>query len=338
MLSNTEVTEERGSDIMLVKQRENSILLAQLEALDRRLSAHHSLKEKVQTDWRMRKSGVRGEKEIEFPLRFLDEQDYLILHNLRLHDQNGLFQMDTLILCERFILILEVKIWSGTILFGENGQVTRIDAENKEEGFPNPIPQAKLQQHCLLKWINNHGQSHIPIDFFVVISFPSTIIKSISPEHPIPEKVVHNNQLFFRIEALDQVYTSQQVEMDQLRQLARKLVQAHVPENANVMEKYGIHAGELIKGVFCPECGAVSMSRKVGKWFCVKCHHQSVDAHLPALNDYKLLISNRISNRGARDFLQVGSPYIESTFYKREDSPMLVKRMLVCMRFPNRMR
>jgi len=52
------------------------------------------------------------------------------------------------------------------------------------------------------------------------------------------------------------------------------------------------------------------MSRKVGKWFCVKCHHQSVDAHLPALNDYKLLISNRISNRGARDFLQVGSPYI----------------------------
>ena len=126
--------------------------------------------------------------------------------------------------------------------------------------------------------------------------------------------------------------------MDQLRQLAGKLVQAHVPENANVMEKYGIHAGELTKGVFCPECSAVPMSRKVGKWFCVKCHHQSVDAHLPALNDYKLLISNRISNRGARDFLQVGSPYIESTFYKREDSPMLVKRMLVCMRFPNRMR
>jgi len=109
MLSNTEVTEEKGSDIMLIKQRENSMLLAQLESLDRRLSAHHNLKEKVQTGWRMRKSGVRGEKEIEFPLRFLDEQGYLILHNLKLYDQNGFFQIDTLILCERFILILAVK-------------------------------------------------------------------------------------------------------------------------------------------------------------------------------------------------------------------------------------
>src|SRR5699024_8023563 len=152
---------------------------------------------------------------------------------LRLHDQNGLFQMDTLILCERFILILAVKTWSGTILVGENGQGTRMDAENKEEGFPNPIPQAKLQQHRLQKWLNSHGKSHTPINFFVVISFPSTIIKSISTEHPISEKVVHNNQLFFRIEAMEQIYTSQQVEMDQLRQLARKLVQAHVPENAN---------------------------------------------------------------------------------------------------------
>src|SRR5690625_1966596 len=124
--------------------------------------------------------------------------------------------MDTLILCEKFILNLEVKNWSGTILFGENGQVTRTDDANKEEGFPNPTPQAKLQQHRLQNWLNNHGQSHIPIDFFVVISFPSTIIKSISPENPIPEKVVHNNQLFFRVESLEPVYTSKQVELDQL--------------------------------------------------------------------------------------------------------------------------
>src|SRR5699024_1534189 len=136
--------------------------------------------------------------------------------------------------------------WSGTMLFGANGQVTRTDAANKEEGYPNPILKAKLQQLRPQKWMTNHGQSHIPIDFFVVISFPSNIIKSISPENPIPEKVVHNNQLFFRVESLEQVYTSKQVEMDQLMQLARKLVQAHVPENANVMEKYGIHAGELI--------------------------------------------------------------------------------------------
>lgn len=305
---------------MLIKQRENSMLLAQLEALARRLPAHHNVKEKVQTDLRMRRSGVRGEKEIEFPLRFLDEQDYLILHNLRLQDQNGFFQIDTLILCERFILILEVKNWSGTLLFGENGQVIRIDAKNKEEGFPNPLPQAKLQQHRLQKWLNNHGQPHTHIDFFVVISFPSTIIKSISPEHPIPEKVVHNNQLFFRIEEMEQIYPSKQVEKGQLMQLAEKLVKAHVPENVNVMKKYGIPAGELIKGIFCPECGALPMNRKSYRWWhCVKCHHQSAEAHLQALYDYKLLISNKISNREAREFLQVGSATVIKYLLQKEN-------------------
>src|SRR5690625_1331963 len=169
----------------------------------------------------MRKSGVRGEKEIEYSLRFLNDREYLILHDLRLRDQNGFFQIDTLILCEKYLLILEVKNWSGTIVFWENGQVTRMDAEQKEEGFPNPIPQAKLQQRRLQNWLNNHGLINIPIDYFVVISFPSTIIKSSSPEHSIPKKVVHNHQLFFRIEALDKIYLSKVSEMGQLIKLAR---------------------------------------------------------------------------------------------------------------------
>lgn len=182
---------------MIIKKRGKSLLIEQLTALDSRLPVHHNIKETVQADLRMRKSGVRGEKEIEYSLRFLNDREYLILHDLRLRDQNGFFQIDTLILCERYILILEVKNWSGTILFGENGQVTRVDAEQKEEGFPNPISQAKLQQRRLQNWLNNHSLINIPIDYFIVISFPSTIIKSSSPEHSIPEKIVHNHQLFF---------------------------------------------------------------------------------------------------------------------------------------------
>jgi ribosomal protein L37AE/L43A len=256
----------------------------------------------------MQKSGRRGEMEVMFPLRFLDEQDYLILHDLRLQDQRGFFQIDTLILCEKFILILEVKNWSGTIMFGENGQVTRVNPENMEEGFPNPILQAKLQQHRLQKWLSNHGCSDIPIDFLVVISFPSTIIKSLSPEQPIPDNVVHNNQLLFRIQELEQLYHSRQLGMDQLMKLSHLLADAHVPEKTTVMERFGIAADELIKGVFCPQCGAVPMGRKLKKWwYCTKCHHQSADAHLPALQEYKLLFSKSISNGEARKFLRVDS-------------------------------
>jgi len=76
---------------MIIKQRGNSLLIEQLTALNRRLPVHHNTKETVQADLRMRKSGIRGEKEIEYPLRFLNDREYLILHDLRLRDQNGFF-------------------------------------------------------------------------------------------------------------------------------------------------------------------------------------------------------------------------------------------------------
>ena len=96
---------------MIVKERGFSLELMRMEALDRRLYSNHKMKAKVQLDLKRWRSGIRGEKEIEYPLRFLDEQRYLILHDLRLSDENGYFQIDTLILSESYILILEVKNW-----------------------------------------------------------------------------------------------------------------------------------------------------------------------------------------------------------------------------------
>src|SRR5690625_5330014 len=105
-----------------------------------------------------------------------NDREYLILHDLRLRDQNGFFQIDTLILCEKYLLILEVKNWSGTIVFGENGQVTRMDAEQKEEGFPNPINKEKLQQRRLQNWLNNYGLINIPIYNLLIIIIPTYIL------------------------------------------------------------------------------------------------------------------------------------------------------------------
>src|SRR5699024_3590196 len=102
-------------------------------------------------------------------------------------------------------------------------------------------------------------------------------------------------------------------------QLAGKLVKAHVPENVNALERYGVSKDELIKGVLCPDCGAVPKIRKARKLFCAKCNHQSVDAHLLTLRDYRVLISNRISNREARDFLRIESPEVAKKLLQKEN-------------------
>ncbi|MFA1822686.1 nuclease-related domain-containing protein [Virgibacillus oceani] len=152
----------------------------------------------MEKDLRIKRAEVKGEKEVDYPLGFLNKEKFLILHNLRLIDENVFFQTDTLLLHEKFFLILEVKNWYGTILFDRDGQVIRIGDDGTEEGFNNPIPQAKLQVYGLQKWLRLQGIENVNIYYFVATSFPNTILQSVSLNYPVPEKVIHNHQLFLK--------------------------------------------------------------------------------------------------------------------------------------------
>lgn len=301
---------------MIVKKRGKTLEMMRLDALLRRLPESHYKKGTVQNDYKKKISELRGEREVDYPLGFLDDKDYLILHNVRLADVNGYFQIDTLILTEKYILILEVKNWYGTILFGENGQVTRVGDDQKEEGFANPIPQVKTQLHRLQKWIRSRGLPAIPIKFFVVISYPSTIIKSTSPNNIIPNEVIHNSQLFFQIEELSSKLPPSRLRMNQLINLSEQITRCHVPPTENILGKYNLSMDDLIKGVVCPSCMGIPMIRAKRKWFCNKCNHSSVNAHLIALNDYKLLIGDIITNRDSRSFLLIESSHVAKRLLK----------------------
>lgn len=213
--------------------------------------------------------------------------------------------MDTLLLTENVIIVIEVKNWQGTTIFGENGQVTRRTLDARVEGFQNPISQVKTQVYRLQKWLQNHHFPHIPIEYFVVISSPSTIIESSSSTADIPNEVIHNNELLFRIQELEEKYNTKFISRDQLNRAAYLLKDKHVPPLRNMLKYYNISADDLIKGVFCPECGTSPMERKKHQWFCSKCGYYSREAHDAALNDYLLIVSDKITNREARIFLMV---------------------------------
>src|SRR5690625_2908231 len=145
-----------------MKYREEPTDLYQLQALERRVHDGNLKKEIIVSDLRRKVTEINGLTAVDFPLKFIDDNT-LILHNIRLSDENGFFQMDVLLLVQKCIVILEIKNWYGTILFSEHGQVIRLNKQNKEEGFPNPILQAKLQQYRLRKWLRNKGLSDISI-------------------------------------------------------------------------------------------------------------------------------------------------------------------------------
>src|SRR5690625_70138 len=167
--------------ITIIKERDKQNEMMRLDAIYRRTPVHHPEKENMLIDIKIKQSEVNGERQVDYPLGFLDEQKYLVLHNVSLPDDNGFFQMDTLLLADCLYLVIEVKNWQGTVIFGENGQVTRRTPDGREEGFDNPISQVKTQAYRLQKWFENNNFTMRPIEYVVVISHPKTIITTSSP-------------------------------------------------------------------------------------------------------------------------------------------------------------
>ncbi|GAA0607138.1 nuclease-related domain-containing protein [Virgibacillus siamensis] len=295
---------------MILKPLVKSRYIFQLEALDRRVSELHPQKERIGNKLRNELTGFRGEQALTFPLSLLPEADYGIIHNPRLGDSNDkFFEIDVLLLAQSNILLLESKNWYGTLLFDEDKQVIRIGDTGVEEGLPNPIPQVKLQAYRLRKWLNKHGFPQIPILHFVVISYPTTIIKPMFPHQSIPEEVIHSNLLHQNIQRLNKQYQTSILDKGVINKLTSLIMEKHTDPEIDVLHKFHVAENELIHGVFCPNCHAVPMVLENGNWHCGSCNHSSKDAHLSSLTDRKLLIGNSITNREAREFLLVNSPY-----------------------------
>lgn len=295
---------------MNVIELEDDIMLNKLIALYRRTPTEHPKKVNVHTDFVKEMTKKKGERTVHFPLRFINKEKVNIIHSTRLLDENGFFQLDTLLLTRFFALILEVKNWYGTLLFDRSGQVIRIGDNQIEEGFPNPISQLYLQKFRLQRWFSNLGVNNLPIVGFVVISFPSTILKTEPPSIDIQKEIIRSEQLPVKINQLFDHYIDKVITSEAIGDISTKIIQAHKPRNEDVLLKYEISVKDLRKGVICDQCSVNSMMKRHKYWRCNNCKFQSETVYLEALNDYRLLIGNKLKNEDIRKFLLIDSPYI----------------------------
>lgn len=256
-------------------------------------------------------------------MKSLPETDSIILHNPRLPSYDDHFEIDSLLLSPRYFLLMEAKNWYGTLYFDAEKQVIRVGDDGREEGLPNPILQVKLQQHRFRKWLHSHDSPPIPILYFVVISFPSTIVKPLYSHTPIPHEVTNSRNLLFNIQELNRMYSELVVNHKTLEQVSDSIVSDHTPRLVNVLQKFSIDKSELLTGIPCPTCAAFPMIKQHSKWLCSNCQYTVKDAHLSALYDYKLLISDHISNGEARSFLHIDSPYAAKRLLQKGEFPAI---------------
>ncbi|TCN26538.1 nuclease-related domain-containing protein [Mesobacillus foraminis] len=291
---------------MIIKPLQIPMILESLEALKNRLMTDHPKTTVVQAEWAKRNAGYIGEKNVYYFLSTLEETSYLIFHDLRLANGEHFFQIDFLILTSRFALIIETKNISGTLLFDDQGQLIRT-MNNKEEGFPDPIAQAQYHKRSLQKWLDAHHFPPLPIDYVVVISQPSSIIKVERNQPEIRRRIQPVSSLPEFIQRLENLCKQDQLDAKTLKKLSKLFLKLHCPIQIDILNEFALTEKDIATGVQCPHCRAIPMIPLKAFWKCSSYGTHSRDAHTQAVQDYFLLISPNLTNSRLRQFLHITS-------------------------------
>lgn len=295
---------------LIAKDWALSIRIQKLQALVTRISPLHPIYPEVTAELSNRMAGFRGEVSLRYHLSQLSDSKYYIFHGLRLLYKKYYFQIDNLLLCSAFGLILEVKNMSGELRFEKNfNQMIQTKKEHSSRKT-NPILQAKVQAIKFKKWLKEHNCPEIPIYYLFVNSNPNTIIISEPGNERNNQFICNSESLVDEITKIENINNKEIMDSKVLRKIKRLLLAKHTPENPNILQHFKLTQSEILSGVQCPICNDLPMVYSSGNWNCSKCKAKSKTAHLKAVQDYFLLVKPSITNAELRQFLHIDSLHI----------------------------
>jgi ribosomal protein S27AE len=300
---------------MNLKERLVPDIILKLQAILERLPRKHEKIILMKNDLSKFQAGFNGEKSIDFYLQSLSNEHYFILHDVRIPFNNQFFQIDTLILTKKYILILEIKNLAGVIDFdGEFNQA--VQTKNGEQrAFPDPLFQMNRQETMLRQWMDSNQLPILPIHGLVIMSNVHAVIRS--NHQQFSQKVIRPTSLSQKITELEEYYQhNTEAPVKELRKISKRIIKSHCPLNQSILDLYGISKEEIIKGVFCDRCNNYPLKRLHGRWECGYCSWTSKGAHKRALNDYYFLFGEKITSRELQDFLLISSPSLATRIFR----------------------
>ncbi|MGP4106018.1 NERD domain-containing protein [Virgibacillus sp. L01] len=301
---------------MNMKIRTKPRPLKKLDAAIPRLSPQFPQLSKMKEDAAIQQKGFTGELKVDYYLDYL-ASDCTILQDVYLRVNGKNVQIDSLVLSQRAIYIVDSKNYNDTITFDTTlKQMTRSDGK-VEAGFEYPITQVQNQQFHLQNWLSQNNLTNIPIYYFVAISEPSTIIKVNGDAEALGRVVAHAARIPSMIMEKEQQLAEQSVNKIQDRKTGKIILNACNVFDMDIIKQFSIKKLDLLPGVICPECGLLGMERVYGGWKCRKCKCKSHDAHLKTLADYFLLIKPYITNKECMRFLGLKSRSVATRIMRK---------------------
>lgn len=257
--------------------------------------------------WRAER-GFEGEQRTDTFLADLQlSERHLMLQGFESVNQHGFtHQIDTLIVTSRFILLLEVKNISGIITYDmKTNQLIRT-WNNQRLALTDPF--AQLDRHAaFIEQIMWKLGIELPIIHAVIFTSASSILED------MPEQFHIFKLPGLRLK-LRQWFNDYPIQMNEsmLDLIQQELLNRHEPH------KWQQPFGRVMirSGALCA-CDKV-MQYKQGKFMC-PCGIKSSEVLRQGLHDYRLLVSEWITNRELRRFFHINSADAANKILKRAD-------------------
>ncbi|TSI11766.1 NERD domain-containing protein [Lysinibacillus sp. BW-2-10] len=288
---------------MIMLERKEPSTIAVLEAILRRLPKEDVNYGYYEDKLARERSGYYGELRVDREWEdFTLGIPYILLNGLHLENDAGFsHQIDSFFLCPYFVFVIEAKNIAGRIeIDEETNQCIRTRNDGIVEGFTNPVDQVRRHGR-FVKGMLQKFDMRLPIECAVIFANSNSVIGKINARDVLVFQVTG---LRYKLDNLLRKHRQPLIVEDQIYQLGKDL------KSLQTVRKWEpkINRAKLRKGVLCKACMyRMPMQYKHGKWVCFRCGNIDNLAFLEALNDYRLLWNEWISNCEFREFMGISS-------------------------------
>ncbi len=287
---------------MIIKYREKPVKIEGYEALLKRLSPTHPKRAAVKNSLNNARAGFSGEERLDEALCFFDPPyAHQIIQDFSLPEPFKI-QVDTVLITQSAIFLLEVKNITGKLQFKQNPSALYSTlADGEIRSYKSPITQMNETAMRMGKFLKTLG-SNLPIFSIIVIAHPSQTVEDAPPN----SRILAAGEVNFYLTELN--LPKPILSIEELNQLSEKFLAAHQDyQPFPLAPKFQIQQTEIETGVFCPRCQFGKMHRTQVAWECETCRLVSRNAHIEALHDWFMLIKTTINTAECRDFIGLKS-------------------------------
>lgn len=283
---------------MFIKEREIPREVIWLPRLMARLPNRHASYEDIDLYYYQKRAGYGGEKRVDGYLKRSSDKNRLIIGDLQLASRSC--QLDTIVLTPHFALILEVKNFSGSLIFDEKSfHMKQINRDMKLIGHNSPVTQAWHAREELMLVFDELGIS-LPVYTSVILPYSTTLVEEAPDDIP----VIYAYSLNRFISTLPR--TGQSLSATELTKVGQQILELHSPlPKMNYLDTFNLSVHQLKKGVLCAGCNLQCMKISQRHHRCHRCEISVANGYEHALEDWFEFVSPEITNLQCRDFLRM---------------------------------